>query len=236
MSKFYLGVKKGIPIALGYLSVSFTFGVMAVNGGLPVWTTVLISLTNLTSAGQFAGVNLILAGGGYLEMAVTTLVINLRYMLMSLSLSQKIPPETGTAERLLFGFGITDEVFAVASAETEVVDAKYMYGLISLPILGWCGGTALGAVASELMPPVLSSAMGLGLYAMFLAIILPVARKSRAVAVVIFTAVLVECLFYYLPVFAFISPGIQVILAAIAAAGAGAVLFPVKGEEGAENG
>lgn len=232
MDKFLLGIRKGIPIALGYLSVSFTFGIMAVNSGMPVWMAVLISLTNLTSAGQFAGIQLMFAGGGYLEMAVTTFVINIRYMLMSLSLSQKIPPETKTVHRMLFGFGITDEIFAVASAEPGEVNEKYMYGLISLPILGWCGGTALGALASHLMPSVVSSAMGLGLYAMFIAIILPDAKKSLAVSVVIGTAVLMECLLYYIPVFSFISPGIQVILSAVTAAGIGAFLFPVTKEEG----
>lgn len=231
MSDFWYGWKRGIPIALGYLSVSFTFGVKAVHGGMPVWIAVLMSFTNLTSAGQFAGTNLMLAGGTYIELAVSTLVINLRYMLMSLSLSQKL---SGTVKRkscLLFGYGITDEVFAVASAELRPVTAPYMYGLISMPVLGWTVGTLLGGVASGIMPDALANAMELGLYAMFIAIIIPPARKSRAIVFVIALAISVECMLYYLPVFSGISGGFQVILATVAAAAAGAFLFPVSPEE-----
>lgn len=230
MSEFKNGCKKGIPIALGYLSVSFTFGVKAVHGGLPAWVAVLISLTNLTSAGQFAGTNLILYGGSYVEIAVTTLVINIRYMLMSFALSQKLKPGIGLRQRCVFGFGITDEVFAVASSEEGKISASYMYGLISLPIAGWTLGTALGAVASDIMPSALASAMELGLYAMFIAIIIPPAKKSRAIAVVIALAVLIECILYYMPVFQCISSGFQVIIATIAAAALGAAFFPVKEE------
>lgn len=233
MSDLKKGIRKGIPIALGYLSVSFTFGVKAVNGGLPAWIAVLISLTNLTSAGQFAGTTLIIAGSTYFEIALTTFVINIRYMLMSLALSQKLVRGTGRLQRCLFGFGITDEVFAVASGETGKLSASYMYGLIFLPIVGWTAGTALGAFASDIMSPLLASAMELGLYAMFIAIILPPAKKSRAIALVIAVAVAIECMLYYVPVFQWISNGFQVIIAAILAASVGAVLYPVK--EGADN-
>lgn len=224
------GIRKGIPIALGYLSVSFTFGVKAVNGGLPAWVAVLISLSNLTSAGQFAGTTLIIAGSTYFEIAVTTFVINIRYMLMSLALSQKLVRGTGRLQRCIFGFGITDEVFAVAAGESGKISASYMYGLISLPIVGWTAGTALGAVASDIMPPILASAMELGLYAMFIAIILPPAKHSRAIALVIAAAVAIECVLYYIPIFNWISGGFKVIIAAIAAAVTGAVLYPVKKE------
>lgn len=230
MSDFWYGCKRGIPIALGYLSVSFTFGVKAVHGGMPIWTAVLMSFTNLTSAGQFAGTNLMLAGGTYIELAVSTLVINLRYMLMSLSLSQKLSGSVKRKSCLLFGYGITDEIFAVASGELRPLTASYMYGLISTPVIGWTAGTLLGGVASGIMPEILANAMELGLYAMFIAIIIPPARKSRAVVFVITLAILVECLLYYLPVFSRISSGFQVILATVAAAAAGAFLFPVSRE------
>lgn len=141
---FIKGVKHGIPIGVGYLPVSFTFGFLAVSGGLPVWMACLISLTNLTSAGQFAGTNLILAGAGYVEVALTTFVINLRYMLMSLSLSQKLDQTTGTLKRLVLAFGITDETFVVSSLQSGILKASYMLGLISMPILGWNVGTLLG--------------------------------------------------------------------------------------------
>lgn len=145
---FYEGLKSGIPIGLGYLPVSFTFGFLAVSGGLPVWVAVFISLTNLTSAGQFAGTNLILAGAGYFEVALTTFVINLRYMLMSLSLSQKLDEKTGTGARLALAFGITDETFVVSSLHSGILKASYMLGLITMPILGWNLGTWLGGAIS----------------------------------------------------------------------------------------
>lgn len=152
---FYEGLKSGIPIGLGYLPVSFTFGFLAVSGGLPVWVAVFISLTNLTSAGQFAGTNLILAGAGYFEVALTTFVINLRYMLMSLSLSQKLDEKTGTGARLALAFGITDETFVVSSLHPGILKASYMLGLITMPILGWNLGTWLGGAISAVLPQAL---------------------------------------------------------------------------------
>lgn len=236
MNDFLRGWKKGIPIALGYLSVSFTFGVKAAHGGMPVWIAVLMSLTNLTSAGQFAGTNLILAGGTWIELAVTTFIINLRYMLMSLSLSQKLSHTVTRKDGLLFGYGITDEIFAVASGEVREITASYIYGLISMPVIGWTLGTLFGGVASGIMPEVLANAMELGLYAMFIAIIIPPAKKSKAIVCVIVLAVLAECILYYLPVFSFISDGFKVILATVFAATVGASLFPVASrEEGADD-
>ena len=228
---FIRGLRKGIPIALGYLCVSFTFGVKAVNGGIPAWIVVLMSFTNLTSAGQFAGATLIMTQASMLELAITTFVINIRYMLMSIALSQKIVAETRLSQRMLAGFGITDEVFAVAASEPGDISAKYMYGLISLPILGWTAGTALGAVASQIMPIELSSAMELGLYAMFIAIIIPPARKNRAIALVIIVAILLECILHFTPVLKNISVGFQVIIAAVIAAIVGAIVKPIKAEE-----
>lgn len=227
---FREGVKDGIPIGLGYIPVSFTFGFLAVSGGFPVWVAVLISLTNLTSAGQFAGTNLILAGAGYLEVALTTFVINIRYMLMSLSLSQKLDQKAGTLKRLVLAFGITDETFVVSSLKPGTLKASYMIGLITMPIAGWNLGTFLGAVISGVLPAALQNAMGIALYAMFIALIIPAARKSRPVLMVIGAAVLVICILKYVPVFSFISSGFRVILATVAASAFGAWLFPKEEE------
>lgn len=227
MNEFFRGVRKGIPIAIGYLSVSFTFGVKATNGGIPIWIAVLMSVTNLTSAGQFAGATLIMAQASYFELAAATFVINIRYMLMSLALSQKLAKETKLSQRMVVGFGITDEIFAVASTEPREITSKYMYGLIFLPVVGWTAGTALGALASQIMPAVLSSAMELGLYAMFIAIIVPPARKNGAIALVILIAVLMSCILRVTPVLNHISVGFQVILAAVLAAAVGAVVKPI---------
>lgn len=225
-SDFKKGVKSGIPIGLGYLPVSFTFGFLAVSGGLPLWVAVLISLTNLTSAGQFAGTNLIFAGAGYVEVALTTFVINIRYMLMSLSLSQKLEQKTSTLERLILAFGITDETFVISSLHTGVLKSSFMIGLMSMPILGWNVGTLLGGSISTLLPEALQNAMGIALYAMFIALIIPASKQSRHVLYVIMAAVAVNCVLKYVPFFALISSGFRVIIATVFASALGAWLFP----------
>ena len=224
------GIRAGLPIGLGYFPVSLAFGFFAVSGGLPVWTAVLISLTNLTSAGQFAGTNLIIAGAGYIEIALTTFVINLRYMLMSLSLSQKVDEKVTLFQRMLFAFGITDETFVVASMASKKLKAGYMLGLIILPVAGWNLGTIVGACVSNLLPLALQNAMGIALYAMFIALIIPAARENIKLLVVILMAVVVMCLFKYVSIFNFISSGFRVIIATAAAAALGALLFPSENE------
>ena len=226
--EFIHGLKRGMPIAIGYIPVSFTFGLMAVSGGLPVWMAVFISLTNLTSAGQFAGTNLIIAGAGFLEITLTTFVINIRYMLMSLSLSQRIDKSMTLPERLITSFGITDETFAVSSMEPGILTYSYLLGLILGPIVGWSTGTLLGALISSALPVSLSSAMGVALYGMFIAIIIPPAKKSRPVAYVILISVAIACILRYIPLFKFISAGFRVIIATILGAGIGAMLFPIE--------
>ena len=167
-----------MPIALGYIPVSFSFGMLAVQNGIPAWAAIVISMTNLTSAGQFAGMNIISAAGGMWEMAITTFVINLRYMLMSLSLSQKIG-KMSLARRLITAFGITDEVFAVASTTPIAITFPFMLGLIAIPYIGWTLGTVLGAFINNLLPTSLADAMGITLYAMFIAIIIPASRRDK---------------------------------------------------------
>lgn len=220
------GIRDGFPIGLGYIPVSFTFGFLAVSGGLPVWAACLISLTNLTSAGQFAGTNLILLGAGYMEIAMTTFVINIRYMLMSLSLSQRIEKKMGILKRMVCSFGVTDETFVVASLKPGVLRASYLFGLIVLPIAGWNLGTFMGACISSVLPEALQNAMGIALYGMFIALIVPAARDSLHVLVIVVIAVAVNCALRYLPVFAFISSGFRIILSTVAGAGIGAFLFP----------
>ena len=226
LKSFMYGLKRGFPIFLGYLPVSFTFGFMAVSGGIPVWAAVLISLTNVTSAGQFAGTNLIFASAGYLEIALTTFVINLRYSLMSLSLSQKIQPDIPIWKRLILSFCITDETFVMASMEPGQIGAGFFGGLITLPFIGWVLGTFLGGTISTLLPAELQSAMGIGLYAMFIALIVPAAREKENVCFVVLLAVLCSCIIRYVPGLNHISSGFRVILSTIIAAGIGARLFP----------
>ena len=221
------GLSDGVPIALGYLSVSFTFGMMAVQGGLPTLAAVLISLTNLTSAGQFAGLDLIFAGGTLLEMALTQLVINMRYALMSVSLSQKMHASVTLPHRFWIAFGNTDEIFAVASAKDGEVGKKYMFGLILLPVLGWTGGTLIGAAAGTLLPLSVRSALGIAIYGMFLAVFIPPMKKSAPIAIVVAVSAALSCTFAYLPALSGVSSGFVIIICAVTAACVGAVIRPV---------
>jgi predicted branched-subunit amino acid permease len=228
---FFQGLRDGIPIALGYLSVSFSFGILALAAGLSVFQGALMSLTNVTSAGQFAGLKIIAAGGTILEVILTQFIINLRYALMSLSLSQKLSDDVTWWQRLVIAFANTDEIFAVAMAHQKSLTFSYMLGLQILPVAGWTLGTVLGSVAAGLMPTAVSTAMSVALYGMFIAIVLPAAKKSRPVLLVAALAVVLSCCLYYIPALGFISDGIGIILVTVIAAGVGAALFPVKKEE-----
>lgn len=227
-SQFKKGLLHGIPIALGYLSVSFGFGIMAVRSGLSVFSAVMISVTNLTSAGQAAGVEIIAAAGTLVEMALTQLIINIRYSLMGISLSQKLDKSFTVPHRLIASYGITDEIFAVASAQIHPVTPAYMYGLILISFLGWSTGTFLGAAAGEVLPLAVTNAMGIVLYGMFIAIIIPPSRKQKSVLSAVVIAAVFSILFKY--VLTAVSSGFAIIISACAAAAAAALLFPVKEE------
>lgn len=230
-SEFKQGIKDGFPIAAGYFSVSFSFGILALKEGLDILQATLTSLTNVTSAGQFAGLQIIVAGGTILEMVLTQFIINLRYALMSLSLSQKLDESVTFRQRLVIAFANTDEIFAAAMAHGKSLTMKYMAGLELLPVLGWTAGTAAGAVAGDLLPKSLCSALGLALYGMFVAIVVPAARKSGPVMLVVLFTIILSCVLYYVPLFDGISAGIAVIICTVAASAAGALLFPVPVNE-----
>ena len=221
------GLKDGLPIGLGYLSVSFAYGMMTVMSGLPLWFAVLTSLTNLTSAGQFAGTRLVVAGGTFAEIAVTTLVINARYFLMSMSLSQKVAREMTLRQRMAVSFGVTDEIFGVASARAAELTAAYMGGLIALPVVGWTLGTFLGGAATSLMPQKLSNALGIALYGMFIAIVVPDARKSRPILITVLLAVFLSVLFRNLPGISMLSSGWRIIIITVAVSVFAAWKFPI---------
>ena len=229
--EFSTGLRDGIPICLGYVSVSFTFGLMCTENGLPFWIAVLISLSNLTSAGQFAGTALIIGGGSFLEIGITTFVINLRYMLMSLSISQKVDAALSMPKRMMMSFGVTDEIFGVSMQRKGNITFAYFMGLMALPILGWSGGTLVGAVAVSLLPDMVRSALGIAIYGMFLAIIIPPARTESAIAWVIAIAALISCVLYYVPLFSGISGGWMIIICAVVTSSIAAILWPVPDEE-----
>ena len=205
------------------------FGILSVNLKISAFFAWLISATNLTSAGQAAGVEVIAAGGTLIEMALTQLVINLRYSLMGFSLTQKLDDNFTTPKRLLLSMGITDEIYAMAISQKGRISPAYMTGLIIIPFIGWTSGTVVGAFASQILPEIISNVMGIMLYGMFIAICIPVAKKSKAVlATVIISATVSVLLKYFFP---FISSGFSVIISAVIAAVICAALFPVKEEE-----
>ena len=231
---FKRGLLHGVPIFLGYLAVSFSFGIFAVASGLSVVETVLISMFNLTSAGQLAGVPIIACGGSFFELALGQLVITLRYALMSVSLSQKFDKTVHIADRFLIAFANTDEVFAVSSSQPEAVSRGYMYGLILPPYLGWTVGTALGALAGSILPAMVMSALSVAIYGMFVAIVVPAMRGHKATALCVLVAIALSCLFYYVPVLNTVSGGFVVIICAVTASALFAFLSPIDAEKGGD--
>lgn len=230
MSDFKRGLKGGIPIGLGYLSVSFSFGILAVTYGFEWWQAVLISMTTLTSAGQLAGISMMLNPCQYFDMLVSQLTINVRYSFMSVSLSQKTSSQFTGIRRLIFGFFMTDEIFAVASNEREV-STKFFSGLTVFPYMGWTLGTLLGALMGNILPQMILSALCLAIYGMFIAIIVPKVRDSSKLFTVVIIAVLLSSMFYYLPLLSNISSGLTISICAVLAAVGGALLFPVKEDD-----
>lgn len=232
---FKRGIQDGIPIGLGYFAVSFTFGMMAVSGGLTAWQAVLISLTNLTSAGQFAGLGIIVAGGSMWEMALTQLVINLRYCLMSFSLSQKLEKNISTGHRLAVAFGVTDEIFGVSASQEGRLSPWYNYGVMSMAIPGWTLGTLVGAVLGNVLPGFLVSALNVAIYGMFLAVIIPPAKKNKSVLGVVIGAMAISTVFAVVPVLNKVSSGFVIIITTLIVAGLAAHFSPIPGEKEAES-
>jgi 4-azaleucine resistance transporter AzlC len=228
MNHYFYGVKKGLPIGLGYFAVSFAFGVMCVNGGISPLMATIISFTNLTSAGQFAGVKLIFQVASLVEVFLIVLLINLRYALMSLSLTQKIDSSMTRLQRLICSFGITDEIFAVAITEDKKVNTSYLLGLTTLPLLGWTLGTLLGAVGANFLSDRFLTAMNIALYAMFIAIVVPDAKKSKNVFLVCLMAIALSLFFEYVPYVKEIGLGFKIIISTILSCVIGALIFPRK--------
>ena len=225
---YFRGLKTGIPVGLGYFSVSFGFGALAAAQGVRVIDATLISVTNLTSAGQFAGLTLIVAAAGLWEMILTMLVINSRYALMSLALSQRMGESIGLLPRLAVAFFNTDEIFALAMERTKALTISYMLGLASLPILGWVSGTFCGAAASSVLPLSVRTALGVALYGMFVAIVVPQARKEKPFLITAGIAAALSCMMEWIPLFQSISDGIAIVLSTVIAAAICAVAFPVE--------
>lgn len=228
---FWAGIKQGASVAAGYFPVAFTFGIFVKKSGFSAWFAAIFSAANLTSAGQFAAISLLAAGTTVAELALTTAVVNLRYMLMSLALSQRLKTGTTWKEKLLISYGVTDELYAIASTRSFPIGFAYYAGLELLPLLSWAGGTLLGALSGSLLSPALTSAMGISLYAMFICIVLPPAKKSLSVALCSLLSASLSAVLYYIPaVREHVSEGFRLIIVAIFSASVFAFLCPNSGD------
>ena len=231
-NNFKTGLLDGVPIALGYAAVSFAFGLYAVGEGLSVLEAILISVFNLTSAGQMAAVPIIAGGGGLIELAVTQLVINMRYSLMSVSLSQRFGGSVRLSDRFLVAFANTDEIFATAIGKGVPLGRRYLFALAIAPFLGWTLGTALGAVLGDILPDIIVSSLGISLYAMFIAIFVPRAKESLPVALAVISAIALSCAFYYIPALSEVPGGFVIMICAVSVSAIFALVAPIRDGEG----
>ena len=225
---YLAGLKKAIPVAIAYLAVSFTFGLAARRGSFPMWFAALISATNLTSAGQFTGIKLLNLGAGYLELSLAVFVINLRYALMSFSLSQQVTMRIKPGTRFAMSLFLTDEVFALASEKGSAVTPAYYFGLSTLPYLAWQLGTLAGYLSGGIFPQSVVAAAGIAIYCMYIAIFLPPMKKQKGIALAVLSGAAISCGLYYIPYLNKIPMGFRVILAALSATVIAAALFPRK--------
>ena len=222
------GIIDALPICLGYVSVSIAFGVLAIQNGLPLWAPPIISVFDLSGTGQFAALDLLKSTASYLEIFCAILVLNARYFLMSVSLSQIIPTDFKWWQRIIVAYGNTDEIFAMATSKKVPLNFKYMIGLIIVPVIGWTSGTVIGTFAGDIVPEVLSSALGISLYAMFLAIIIPPATDSRPVTFTVVVSALLSISFYYTPCLNKLSSGWVIIICGLTASVISAIKYPVR--------
>ena len=230
-TEFLQGLRDGLPIGLGYFAVSFTLGITARRAGLTAFQAALASFLTNASAGEAAGFTVIAEGGSYLTMAIMILVANARYLLMSTALTQKLRPETSILSRLIIGYDVTDEIFGVSIARPGWLCPFYSYGVFVLPLIGWSSGTYLGVMMGNLLPANLVSALSVGLYGMFIAIIIPPARKERVIAVLVALSMILSYACARLPVVSGLSSGTRIIILTVLIAAGAALLRPVKTPE-----
>lgn len=224
---FRKGLVNGLPICFGYFAVSFALGIAARNAGMDALQSFVMSLTMVASAGQFAAIGLIGAGAGVIEMITTSLVVNLRYFLMSCSLTQKIDPKRSPLHRLLLAYCMTDEIFGLSVTVEGYLNPFYTYGITAISIAGWTTGTVLGVVVGNILPPLLSDALGVAMYGMFLAIIIPPVKKNHFIGVLVAISMTASWIFSAAPVLREISSGFRVIILTLVIAGLAAALFPI---------
>lgn len=241
--RFSRGLKDGLPISLGYIPVAFAYAIRAIDEGFPPWFPVLVSTTNFTGTGQFLGTDLIAAGASLAVLLATMLIINIRYLLMSISLAQKLGGKTPLWQRIVLSFGVTDENFAVAVRQPQKLTFSYLIGVMSCSFCGWLGGTALGAACSSLLSAVLTgetgalyyeiimSAFNISLYAMFVAIIIPPSREDFHVLLLVVSSVALSCVFYFVPLLQNLPDGLDIIICSVVCTVIVALIFPHVPEE-----
>ena len=229
-NEFLSGMRAGIPVCIGYFSVSFGFGAMAISKGLKAWYAILISATNLTSAGQFAGLEVITAGATIIELILTQIIINSRYSLMSVALSQKFGTDVGTGKRLIASFFNTDEIFALSMARKQPLTASFFVGAGCIASLGWISGTALGAFAGSILSTSIRAILGIMLYGMFIAIVVPEVKKAKPIFITVIISIILSSLFTWAPYLNKTSTGLAIVICTVVSSAICAVRFPLKDE------
>ena len=227
-NEYFRGLKNGLPIMLGYFTVSFTFGISASKLGIGVFEASLLSFTNLTSAGQFSGIKVIANMGTYVELAISQIIINSRYLLMSSSLSQKIDYHTPIYKRALMALGITDEIYSLCISSDNVLNPYYIYGISSVSIPGWTLGTFAGAIMGDILPHNIIFALNIALYAMLIAAIIPATRNNNKIKIVVFLSMITSYIFSITPYLKKIGFGFQIIMISIIFTAIFAKLFPIE--------
>lgn len=224
---FMRGLRDGVPICIGYISVALAFGIVIADSNLPIWVAGLSSITTFTSAAQFAGIGLMQSGAQYIEIAITTVIVNIRYVLMSLSLSQKVRPNTSVFKRFILAFFLTDEAFAIVASKRGYINIRYFIGIMVIPYIGWALGSLAGATITAVLPIIIRQALGIALYGLFLAIMVPAARDIRPVAITIIISAVLSCVIYWVPVINLLPEGWRMIICAVVSSLIMAKRYPV---------
>lgn len=234
INSFKKGLRDGIPIALGYFAVAFTLGIVARNAGISALQSALFSATCISSTGEYIGFSLIGENVVYLEIAIMTLVANARYLLLSCALSQKLSSDMKFIHRLFIGIFVTDEIFGISVASKETLNPYYPYGAAAISVPAWTLGTVLGVIMGNILPGTVVSALSVGIYGMFIAIIVPPAKENKIIAAFVCIAMIISYLSSRIPMIASVSSGTRIIVITVVISSIAALLFPVKDDKEAQ--
>ena len=231
LKAFKQGLRDGAPIGIGYFAVAFSLGIAMKNANMTPFQGFLMSLFNIASAGEYAGIRVILSNASYIQIILVTIIANARYLLMSAALSQKFSSQTNIFHRLSVGFQITDELFGLAIGQKGYLNPFYYYGAGFISVLPWAIGTAVGVFAGEMLPQDIVSALNISLFGMFIAIIIPAGKENKTIMNLIIISFLASFILDYIPLLSSIDEGMKIIFLTIVIACAAAYIHPVKGED-----